>query len=193
MSDNFIMKNSSCISNETCEFMIDFFNKNESAATKGGAGREPLDDLEIPINVYKFHDNLVLGLSDTIEKYKERYPLVDTLGKWKVDTYAQLMRYESGDVYNLIHCETGVYTPYRIFAWMIYLNTIKDGGGTEFIHQNFITNPIAGDMYIWPAGWTHMHRGVVAPHERKYILTGWVSNEARITIQPVHLQELTEI
>jgi hypothetical protein len=177
MSDNFIMKKSSCISNETCEYMIDFFNNNESVASKGRAGKTLLDDLEIPINVYQFHDNLVTGLNDTIEKYKEKYPLINThLGKWQVDSIAQLMRYEPGDVYNLIHCETGVYNPYRIFAWMIYLNTIEDGGGTEFLHFNKTLRPKAGDMYIWPAGWTHLHRGVVAPHERKYLLTGWVSH-----------------
>ena len=59
-------------------------------------------------------------------------------------------------------------------VWMIYLNDIKVGGGTHFIHQEFTTKPISGDLYIWPAGWTHMHVGVNAPHERKYILTGWV-------------------
>ena len=86
------------------------------------------------------------------------------------------MRYEPGKSYNSIHCENGgIYHSKRIFAWMIYLNTIKDGGGTEFIHQNKILSPTEGDMYIWPAHWTHMHRGVVAPYDRKYIITGWVS------------------
>ena len=48
---------------------------------------------------------------------------------------------------------------------MIYLNDIRRGGGTEFIHQRFTAKPRAGDFYIWPAGWTHMHRGVNAPKE----------------------------
>ena len=85
------------------------------------------------------------------------------------------MKYEPNNFYNHIHCETGKNNPYRIFAWMIYLNTIKNGGGTEFLHFNKILIPKAGDMYIWPSGWTHLHRGVVAPQETKYLLTGWVS------------------
>lgn len=44
----------------------------------------------------------------------------------------------------------------------------------QFIHQNFTTQPIAGDAYIWPAYWTHFHHGVNAPYEKKYIVTGWV-------------------
>ena len=56
-----------------------------------------------------------------------------------------------------------------------YLNDIKDGGGTHFVYQNFTTKPVAGNLYIWPAGWTHMHHGVNAPKEVKYILTGWVN------------------
>ena len=86
----------------------------------------------------------------------------------------QLSRYEPNNFYDFIHCDVGKTCRNRIFAWMIYLNDIKQGGGTHFIHQNFTTNPISGNLYIWPAGWTHMHVGVNAPHERKYILTGWV-------------------
>lgn len=61
----------------------------------------------------------------------------------------------------------------RVFAWMIYLNDIKQGGGTEFIYQDIITIPRAGDFYIWPAGVSHMHRGENAPFEKKYTITGW--------------------
>jgi len=27
---------------------------------------------------------------------------------------------------------------------------------------------------IWPADWTHTHRGIVAPNEEKIIATGWL-------------------
>ena len=54
----------------------------------------------------------------------------------------------------------------------IYLNDIKHGGGTEFIYQDIITIPKAGDFIIFPSGVSHMHRGINAPHETKYIITG---------------------
>ena len=33
--------------------------------------------------------------------------------------------------------------------------------------------PRKGLTLIWPADWTHLHRGVVSPSEEKYIITGW--------------------
>lgn len=172
--DNFIFVNK-CLSKELCKFYIDFFDKHEKQAIRGYLGSENImDDLEIGISVYK-ELKIWEGIVNTINKFIKKYPLLNTeLSEWKVDEGATVMRYEPNDYCNLIHCENdGKFK--RIFAWMIYLNTIKKGGGTEFLHQKTTAKPIAGDMYIWPAGWTHLHRGVVAPEERKYIITGWVS------------------
>lgn len=63
----------------------------------------------------------------------------------------------------------------RILAWMVYLNDIKHAGGTHFPQQQFTTRPRAGDLYIWPAGWTHSHYGIPAPKEKKYFANGWCS------------------
>ena len=73
------------------------------------------------------------------------------------------------------HCEHGrsEHDSLRILAWMVYLNDIKKDGGTCWPQQNFTAKPRAGDIYIWPAAWTHSHFGIPAPEETKYILTGW--------------------
>ena len=63
----------------------------------------------------------------------------------------------------------------RVLGWMFYLNDIKKGGGTRWPQQRFTSKPRAGDLYIWPAGWTHSHYGIPAPKEIKYIITGWCS------------------
>ena len=63
----------------------------------------------------------------------------------------------------------------RVLAWMVYLNDIKKDGGTRWPQQNFTSKPRSGDLYIWPAGWTHSHYGVPALKETKYIVTGWCS------------------
>ena len=56
---------------------------------------------------------------------------------------------------------------------MAYLNTVKDGGGTEFPFQNKIFSANKGDLIVWPAGFTHPHKGIVSLTEEKYIVTGW--------------------
>jgi hypothetical protein len=46
-------------------------------------------------------------------------------------------------------------------------------GGTEFLHQELIVQPVKGKSLIWPVDWTHTHRGIPSPTQDKYILTGW--------------------
>ncbi len=56
---------------------------------------------------------------------------------------------------------------------MIYLNTVTDGGGTYFSNYDKTLDAVQGDVVIWPAYWTHHHRGIPSPTETKYIATGW--------------------
>tara|TARA_R100000781_G_scaffold1477_2_gene2442 strand:+ start:742 stop:1287 length:546 start_codon:yes stop_codon:yes gene_type:complete len=177
----FIHKTTETLSKEGCNKIIEWFENNISLATRGLQGGQPiLDNLEIglslDINLPQWY-----GLEDillkTIEEYKTKFPLIrfPSIANWSINNVCQLMRYLPNDYYSRVHCENDGNAIKRCFAWMIYLNDIKEGGGTRFIHQNTTLQPIAGDMYIWPAGWTHMHHGVNAPKETKYIITGWVS------------------
>ena len=177
---DFIYCESSVYSKESCDSLIRFFEDNKELASSGIMGENKLlDNLEIPLKPKDPYDYYGLGKSigKGINNYSKIYPLVNTHNSRCTPWHTcQLVKFEPNKYYSHIHCENSfpeVPIANRCFVWMIYLNTIKDGGGTEFIHQNFVTNPIAGDMYIWPAGWTHMHRGVNAPNEVKYTITGW--------------------
>ena len=56
---------------------------------------------------------------------------------------------------------------------MTYLNDVTDGGGTEWYHQEYQSNAKKGLSLIWPADFTHVHKGIVSPTQEKYIVTGW--------------------
>jgi hypothetical protein len=59
---------------------------------------------------------------------------------------------------------------------MLYLNTIgpEDGAETEFLYQKKRFNPVENAMVLWPAAYTHAHRGnPVLGTQAKYIVTGW--------------------
>ena len=56
---------------------------------------------------------------------------------------------------------------------MTFLNTVTDGGGTEFYWQNLKINAVKGLTLIWPTDFTHTHRGIISPTQEKYIATGW--------------------
>ena len=61
----------------------------------------------------------------------------------------------------------------RRFVAQAYLNTIENGGETEFLYQNKRVRAVLGTLLIWPAGFTHVHRGNPPIGQEKYILTSW--------------------
>ena len=176
---NFIFLKENAYSKESCNQLIDWFEKNLHLASKGKAGEKDLDNLEIPLELTSSQSfgNLGLSLQEAVNQFKKEYPLFDKkLCMWSLDPFCQLCRFLPNKYYNHIHCEQDGTKEYlnRVFAWMIYLNDIDEGGETEFLQHKFKTNPKAGNLYIWPAGLTHMHRGVPC-NENKYFITGWFS------------------
>lgn len=77
--------------------------------------------------------------------------------------------------YHTWHFESGEKTTHdRILVWMIYLNDLPNGEGeTEFLYQGMRIPPSKGTLVIWPAGMTHVHRGLTVHSTPKYIATGW--------------------
>jgi len=62
----------------------------------------------------------------------------------------------------------------RAFAFTIYLNDVKDGGETEFLHFSKRVKPKKGRIVIWPAAFPYVHRGNPPLSGKKYILTSWM-------------------
>ena len=57
---------------------------------------------------------------------------------------------------------------------MIFPKDIQDGEGeTEFLWQGLRVKPKAGTVCIFPASFTHTHRGNPVYSCDKYIATGW--------------------
>jgi len=62
----------------------------------------------------------------------------------------------------------------RVLTWIVYLNDIPSGEGeTEFLWQKLRVNPEAGTLIVWPAAFTHVHRGNPVYSHDKYVATGW--------------------
>lgn len=73
------------------------------------------------------------------------------------------------------HCEIGdIKTIERCLVWMIYLNDIPENEGeTEFLWQKLRVQPKQGRLVMWPAFFTHVHRGNPVYSCSKYVATGW--------------------
>lgn len=61
----------------------------------------------------------------------------------------------------------------RDLVWTIYLNTVQEGGETEFLYQRKRVPAKQGSVCIFPAAFTHTHRGNPPLSGVKYICTGW--------------------
>lgn len=62
----------------------------------------------------------------------------------------------------------------RILVFMLYLNDVEEGGETEFLYMRRRVKPKKNRLVLWPAGFTHVHRGNPPISNDKYIITGWV-------------------
>jgi hypothetical protein len=77
--------------------------------------------------------------------------------------------------YHIWHHENATRpTSHRILVFTLYLNDLENGGETEFLYLKRRIKPKTGRLVIWPAGFTHVHRGNPPLSNDKYILTGWV-------------------
>ena len=107
--------------------------------------------------------------------YQEQWPfLKDKINSVDIPTF-NIQKYNPGDHFSHIHTErSSINSLHRVFAWMTYLNDVEDGGNTYFTHYDLSIKPEIGKTLIWPAEWTHAHRGEVLNSGVKYIITGWM-------------------
>lgn len=93
----------------------------------------------------------------------------------------KLQRTSSGEGYHLWHSEQGNdRNSNRGLVYMLYLNTLplEANGETEFLYQQRRISPVGNTMVLWPAAFTHTHRGnPVYGDNCKYIITGWFYHE----------------
>ena len=94
----------------------------------------------------------------------------------------QIQKYEASKSggYYVFHYERHGYSEdkssiRRQLVWMLYLNDVPEGEGeTEFLYQGLRIQPKKGDLVLWPASFTHTHRGNPVYTTDKYIVTGWM-------------------
>lgn len=61
----------------------------------------------------------------------------------------------------------------RLMTFIIYLNDVYDGGDTKFLHQDINIKPISGKLLIFPPTHLHIHVGMPAISNDKYIITSF--------------------
>lgn len=118
----------------------------------------------------------VKNLQIVVEAYIKKYPACDFYASWGITDVINVQYYKPTAGYHEWHTERTTHlhpSAARHLVFMTYLNDVTDGGETEFYHQGIKVKPEKGKTLIWPADWTHTHRGITSPTQEKYIVTGW--------------------
>lgn len=182
-----------------CQHLINEFNRLE----KDGVGsnrqqseqalKHVKDDYQIMLNLKNHDTNLFQwsegdrqfernpcdlffdGLQKCYDEYSGKYSVLRDSGNIRGSTM-KLQRTGPGGGYHIWHGEQGSgSSSNRALVYMLYLNNLDtEGGETEFLYQKLRIKPQENLMLIWPAAYTHAHRGnAVFGEKHKYIATGW--------------------
>ena len=178
---NFIEIYDNALTSEMCKAIIHFFDvappeDKFEGRTSLGVNKNYKDSLDITLEFDKLTeiDQIIIPVLRTyIEKYKEKHVEINYVFPWSLTNKWNIQKYEPTQAYHDPHCECADGNQKRILAWMIYLNTVTDKGGTRFTNYDIVTDAVEGRLVIWPAYWTHTHHGVASPTQTKYIATGW--------------------
>ena len=175
------------IDTNLCDKIVDFFNENKSLQSKGetvnGVDEAKKKSIDIGINPKNLskpeYQNLKIyfdHLFNCYSDYRAQWPFLNEIFK-KVDIGSfNIQMYSPGGHFSKLHSErTSIKTLHRLFAFMTYLNEDFDDGETFFEHYSLSVKPKKGKTLIWPAEWTHAHKGNMVNNGSKYIITGWLN------------------
>ena len=174
----------SYIPEDVCDQIIDFWNKNESLQVPGIVGNsgEISNDDKVKkctqMNVQPFPRELSLyelHLQETLNNYIKKYKWADFVNTYQVIEKLSIQHYKPGEGFYKWHTEnTGYsYNLNRHLVFMTYLNDVENAGTEFYYFPDLNIQAKKGLTLIWPAGWTHTHRGVISDIDEKHIITGW--------------------
>jgi hypothetical protein len=181
------------IPDEACDQAIELFNKYQefnkvfSRFTSEGATQDKKNDKQLfcdpdylteegfNINKLKL---LMVNFDTALKHYYTETNIKKYCDSGELFTdYVKIQKTMPSQGYHIWHIEHGAIlgTLKRVLAYTIYLNTVEEGGETEFLYQSQRVKPIKGRIVIWPAAFPYVHRGNPPLSGEKFIATSWVN------------------
>tara|TARA_Y100001968_G_scaffold285535_1_gene285596 strand:- start:2413 stop:3012 length:600 start_codon:yes stop_codon:yes gene_type:complete len=170
-----------------CDNLITYFESNQREQIQGSAGSEINKNIKDSIDISINPKDILLPGNEIFKEYFEKLFECqnDYISQWsflqenskrfEIGVF-NLQRYKPGQHFKKIHTERfSLESLHRVFVFMTYLNDVEDGGSTYFSHYDLEIQPRKGLTLIWPAEWTHAHKGNVLKAGSKYIITGWIN------------------
>jgi len=188
MSDDFILLVDDFYTKEQCNELIELFERssdlgltfkrNDAAHNKADKqlfSNDIIANYDVNISHWpSFQFFTSIFWEKAYKLYSEKYSILNVLNNHTIRT-TKIQKTEVGEGYHLWHCENdSPENDRRVLAFILYLNDVEQGGETEFLYYHKRVEAKQGRLVLWPAGFTHTHRGNPPLSNTKYILTGWV-------------------
>lgn len=145
---------------------------------KTGTGVDKTKKDSLDVTVVPNHSLLIQSeIQSIVEAYRHYYNLDMFMPQLLMTEHFNIQKYPLNGAYHKIHADRGYGQQDRVreLVFMTFLNDVYTGGETEYMFYKFKVQPRKGLTLIWPAGWTHAHRGLPSPTTEKMICTGWFS------------------
>lgn len=190
---DFIYQNEFSIPKMLCDEIIHFFEESDEddkfkGCTFGGVNTNIKDntDFLIPYGTNEYskwykieqflykelHANLKMYINDVDKSYTDYSIFKDSV--LEIGSF-MIQKYKKGEGKYTFHNDSHFNSKknnYRVITYIWYLNTIEEGGETQF-WDNFFIKPEQGKLVLFPATWSYPHRGKTPISNDKYIITGW--------------------
>jgi hypothetical protein len=186
--ENFIGIYEEAFPKEYCDLVINYFEQlsaaglTESRQSVEGVSKLSKDDEQLffhEIGKLEYSGSTIAEFNNIFwgqiyPHYANTFDALKNFSPHSVYTF-KVQKTKTGQGYHIWHSEgESVNNSTRILAWTLYLNDVEEGGETEFIYYPKRVKPKTGTFVLWPAGFTHTHRGNPPLSNTKYIVTGWV-------------------
>ena len=199
---DFIKKYNNYLSHEHCDYIINMLkDKTLNPGVTSGGKRQELkvsEDINlIEINDLTLQNEIIPAMREGITKalllYNRDHPVVSNAMQVKEASEEDLLKvlqhttiidgevallhkWNKNEGFYHWHMDLGptIRSSARILVCMYYLNDVKEGGETGFYYQNIENKPTKGSLVLFPADWTHLHRGNMPISNDKYICNFWL-------------------
>ena len=167
--DNFIGIYTDAVPRSFCNWLKEYMDNSSLCSFDSSQ----VKDKRISMEAFspKEAAELMNYVNNCLVRYSNEYPYIK--GSNYISANVNLQKTSPTEGYHVFHSENHAWLAVdRTLAWMVYLNTVPEGGETEWLYQKKRVSPEKGTVVIWPGGFTHLHRGN-PPMTDKYIATGW--------------------
>ena len=199
-SDTFVREFPNHAPIDFCDMMINMTNemrerkrRNEMGGMNGGvneSGRKDFYYFLTEGTSPNIRNTLLTGWSKLAStQYIEEFPQLGASDFWM--SAAKIQMTLPGEGFHQWHYDNaGFFVQAREFVFITYLNDDFEGGETEFRDHGLRVKPEKGKTVIFPAGYTHMHRGNPPIGGTKYIATTWANRLPRIDKESQSTEEI---